>query len=105
MTVITIDSSRATAKLIATASNYIQRHIDATARQRDYDNGWSCVSFRDDPNPRFAAEASAFFAWRSAVWTYALTEFAKIEGGQRAQPSMDAFVAEITTNVPMTWPA
>src|SRR5690349_16849961 len=47
----------------------IQAHIDATARQRSYDSGITCASYVNSTNPAWAAEASAFTAWRDDVWT------------------------------------
>ena len=46
----------------------IQRHIDATARQRLYRDGNTCASYVNSTVPIWAAEAAAFVAWRDAVW-------------------------------------
>lgn len=44
--------------------------IDEKAKSLNYANIYTAISFRNDPNPKFAAEAEALFLWRSAVWTY-----------------------------------
>ncbi|MFC0280316.1 hypothetical protein ACFOHK_08155 [Falsigemmobacter intermedius] len=46
----------------------VQAHVDATARERLYDNGNSLASYVASTNPQWAAEAQAFVAWRDAVW-------------------------------------
>ncbi|AZO81574.1 hypothetical protein B5U98_29405 [Bosea sp. Tri-39] len=79
----------------------IQNHVDAAAQARSYDSGITCSSYVNSTNPGWAAEAEAFVAWRDAVWTYAYGELAKVEGGQRPQPS----VAEIIDELPsISWP-
>jgi len=79
----------------------IQAHIDATARQRDYDGGVSCASYVNSTNPQWAAEAQAFVAWRDAVWSYAFQELAKVENGEREQPTIDEFLSELPQ---IEWP-
>jgi hypothetical protein len=49
----------------------IQAVMDGEARKRGYDDLRNAISYRGDPNPRFATEAEAYFLWRSAVWTKA----------------------------------
>lgn len=79
----------------------IQAHIDATAKARGYADGVSCASYHASLMPGWATEAQAFTAWRDAVWVYAFGELAKVQTGQRAQPS----VAVLATELPaMTWP-
>lgn len=80
----------------------IQSHIDAAAGQRSYDSGLTCASYVGSTNPTWAAEASAFVAWRDAVWVYAYAELAKVEGGQRPQPTVETILDELPS---MVWPA
>ncbi len=79
----------------------IQQHVDATAQKRSYDSGLTCSSYVASTNPTWAAEAAAFVAWRDAVWGHAYAELAKVEGGQRSQPTIDAFLSELPA---MIWP-
>jgi len=79
----------------------IRAHVDATAQTRDYDNAVSCASYVNSTNPTWADEASAFVAWRDQVWGYAFAELKKVENGQRQQPSIEAFIAELP---PIEWP-
>lgn len=79
----------------------IQSHIDATAGQRSYDSGITCASYVGSTNPIWAAEAAAFTAWRDDVWTYAYAELAKVQNGQRPQPTVETILAELPA---LTWP-
>ncbi|WP_246680004.1 MULTISPECIES: hypothetical protein [unclassified Mesorhizobium] len=79
----------------------IQLHLDATAATRQYDSIQTAVTYRGDSNPVFAAEADALFAWRSSVWTYATEELARVMAGERTQPTVVAFIAELPE---MVWP-
>lgn len=90
--------------VIATAEDYqraIQQHVDATAASRGYNDGAAIAGYAASTVPAWAAEASAFIAWRDSVWLYAYQELAKVEGGQRAQPSVAELVGELPA---ITWP-
>lgn len=79
----------------------IQAHVDATAISRLYDSGNSLATYVASTNPQWAAEAAAFVAWRDAVWAYAYAELDRVLTGQREQPSIEAFLAELPQIV---WP-
>lgn len=82
----------------------VQAHVDATAQERQYDNATSCASYVNSTNPAWAAEASAFVAWRDAVWVYAFAELDKVANGERQQPTVSEFIGELVASVPMVWP-
>lgn len=82
-------------------SREIQAHLDATAKQRQYDSIQTAVGYRDSANPRWAAEAQALFAWRDAVWIYAFAELDKVQNGLRPAPTVSEFLAEMPA---MVWP-
>lgn len=87
-----------TAALIATVDAYrkvIQALIDSKAQEKQYDDGNSLASYVNSTVPEWAAEAQAFVVWRDQVWAYALTELAKVKSGEREQPSVDEFLAEL----------
>lgn len=86
-------------------SRAIDTMLDARAQERQYDSIRTAVTYRDDPNPQFAAEGQALFAWRSTVWTYATAELAKVQAGEREQPSVADFIAEMAARCPFSWPA
>lgn len=73
----------------------IRDHLDDAARARGYDGILSAITYRDDPNPSYAAEGAAFFVWRSAVWTYAYGQMAAVQAGERVQPTVDELLCEL----------
>jgi hypothetical protein len=79
----------------------VQARIDSVARSHQYDDGVACASYKDSTNATWAAEAAAFIAWRDAVWVYALGELEKVQSGQRTQPAVADFVAELPA---IQWP-
>ncbi|MDW9712457.1 hypothetical protein GOB44_21655 [Sinorhizobium meliloti] len=93
-------AEEARAALQAQFSAAIQAHLDTEARARRYDGIQAAITYRGDPNPQFAAEAEAFFAWRSAVWSHAAAELAKVNAGERPQPSIEEFIAELPPIIP-----
>lgn len=85
-----------------TYGSVVQAHIDSVARAHGYNDGMTCVSYQGSANPTWAAEAQTFLAWRDAVWSYAYTQIAAVQSGQRPQPTVAGFVAELPA---IEWPA
>lgn len=81
--------------------NAIQNLVDSTARERQFRDGVTLASYIGSTKPKWAAEAQAFVAWRDNVWHYAYGELAKVQAGQRSQPTVDQFLTEIA---PIAWP-
>lgn len=79
----------------------IQAHVDAQVRTRQYESGVSLASYAASTNPRWAAEAAVFIAWRDAVWAHAYTELDKVMDGEREQPTVEDFIAELPD---IEWP-
>ena len=73
----------------------IQAMIDAKASERQYDSGATLASYVNSTIEQWASEAQAFVAWRDAVWLYALAELDKVQKGEREQPSVEDFLAEL----------
>lgn len=80
----------------------IQAKVDATAQARSYDSGITCASYVGSTNADWAAEASAFVAWRDAVWMHAYTELAQVEAGLRPRPTIPQIIAELPAII---WPS
>lgn len=81
--------------------------LDAVAASKGYGGKLiaptiSLASYDNDPNPVFAAQATAFKAYRSAIWTMCYSIMAQVYGGQIPQPTVDELVAMMP---PMEWPA
>lgn len=81
--------------------NAIQNLVDSTAREKQFRDGVTLASYTASTKPKWAAEAQAFVAWRDNVWFYAYGQLAKVQAGQRPQPTVEAFLAEIA---PIAWP-
>lgn len=80
----------------------IQRHVDQTAQERDYADGAALAGYVASTVEPWAGEASAFVAWRDAVWLYAFTELSKVQNGERAVPSVTEFIDELPA---IEWPS
>lgn len=80
----------------------IQGKVDATAASKQFNDGVTLASYKDSTIPAWSAQAASFIAWRDQVWSYAYTELAKVEAGQRAQPTVSDFLAEMPV---MSWPS
>lgn len=59
-----------TREVIKSYEDAIQNHIDFVAKARGYDNGYTCASYFEDKNARYASDAHVFKDWRSDVWVY-----------------------------------
>lgn len=90
------------AALTARFENAIQDHIDTIAQSRRYRDGFALACYVASTVPQFAAEATAFVAWRDAVWLYAYGELDKALNGQREVPTVEDFIAELPE---MVWPS
>lgn len=80
----------------------IEQLLNEKAQERRYDSAVSIATYITSTNPQWAAEAGAFVAWRDAIWTYAYTEMNKVQIGQRNQPKVAEFLAELPQ---VSWPA
>lgn len=89
------------APTITDYENAIQNLVDSTARERQFRDGVTLASYIGSTIPKWAAEAMAFVAWRDNAWRYSYGELAKFQAGQRQQPTVEQFLAEIA---PIAWP-
>jgi len=81
--------------------NAIQSLVDSTAREKQFRDGVTLASYTASTKAKWAAEAQAFVAWRDNVWFYAYGQLAKVQAGERSQPTVEQFLAEIA---PIAWP-
>ena len=79
----------------------LETYIDTIAGLKSYSSGISCASYKDSTNAQWAAEATAFIAWRDECYVYAYDYLARAQAGEIENPSVDDFM----TGVPaMVWP-
>lgn len=67
------------------------------ARAARYDTIAMAVSYAEEPEvPKFQRDGIAFRAWRSLVWAYAYEQLALVLAGGREQPTVEAFLLELS---------
>jgi len=82
--------------VIARYEYSVQTAMDSAAKQRGYDSLFTAISYAEEPAvPRFQADGQAFRRWRSLVWDYAHTELNAVMAGQKPQPDLDSFLADL----------
>ena len=79
----------------------LAQFVDSVARQKQYNDAVSCASYFNSTNIQWKNEATTFIAWRDAVYTYVIAQYALMQSGQRAIPSWTAFQSELPV---ITWP-
>jgi hypothetical protein len=87
--------------LLAQYTAAIEAHVDAVAGQKGYRDATSCASYVVSTVAAWATDATAFVAWRDAVWQYVLGLFAEVQAGQTAIPDLEDLIAELPV---IDWP-
>lgn len=96
--------ARAASPVPPSLSDYqvaIDAHVEATARARSYNGAASCAGYSTSTVAAWAAEATAFIAWRDQVYLEAFETLAAVQGGAEP-PSITALIAGLPA---MVWPA
>lgn len=75
----------------------VQEYIDSCVQQRGYDNVYTCLSYKGDPDPIFSAEADAVLSWRSQVWRTAQGILNQWAQGQIQQPTIQEVINQLPT--------
>ncbi len=99
--IVELEAIPAPQPTVADYENAIQELVDSTARDRQFRDGVTLASYTASTKQKWAAEAQAFVAWRDNVWFYAYGQLAKVQAGQRPQPTVEQFLTEIA---PIAWP-
>lgn len=76
-------------------SRALQTHIDNVAREKNYENGFTCATYINSTNEVWKQEAQAFVAWRDACWEYALDIYEQVENSIIPAPTLESFLSDI----------
>lgn len=87
---IKIDPAGVVARRMAESRQAVQAHIDATAASRGYNDAATLASYVSSTIAPWAAEASAFVAWRDAVWVAVFDALAVAQDGDTPAPKSAA---------------
>lgn len=79
----------------------VQKHLDDTAKQRNYDGIAPLCTYTGSSNQQFAAEGRAGVAWRDASWTICLQAISDIKAGKRSMPTAEELILELPA---LVWP-
>jgi len=73
----------------------VQKHLDDTARERNYDNIMSLCTYATSQNSRFQAEGQAGVEWRDQVWEYCYQRLDAVMSGSQSVPTAEELVSEL----------
>lgn len=79
---------------VAEYTTAVQKHLDAKAQSKNYDDIVSACSYAGAPNP-FQAEGTAFVGWRGDVWAKCYEVMGLVQAGQRTPPTIEELIAEL----------
>ena len=75
--------------------------MDIEVKKKGYDSIISLISYKDDPNTKYASEALSGINYRSAVWAYCEDQLYKYENKEIEIPALQDFLL----NAPkIQWP-
>jgi len=73
----------------------IQSRLNGLAQIRKYDDIFTAISYIDDENPKYAAEAAFCKTLRSRVWTKCYEIMGEVEKGLREIPELEDLFNEL----------
>lgn len=88
-------------QIIASMTAKVQEHMDAKARERNYDGILSLCTYATSQNTKFAAEGQAGVEWRNTVWATCYAILADVQDGKRPAPTAEQLIAELPSFI---WP-
>ncbi|WP_251569572.1 hypothetical protein [Parasutterella muris] len=71
----------------------VQKVMDEEAKKLNYDSIFTAITYENDTNPKFAAEAKAFKEWRSQIWTTCYAVLDEVLSGKRDIPTHEELIA------------
>ena len=91
----------ALAALKQSLTSAVQKHMDNTAKERNFDDILSLCTYATSAKPKFKAEGQAGVEWRDDVWLYCYAELDKVLAGERGTPTTQELIDELPV---FTWP-
>ena len=85
----------------ADLTGVIQKHLDDTAKTRNYDGILSLCTYATSANTTFAGEGKAGVTWRDDVWAKGYELLDEVNAGTRPVPTEDELIALLPA---MQWP-
>ena len=82
-------------------TNVIQKHLDDTAKARNYDGVLSLCTYATSANATFSGEGKAGVTWRDDVWAKGYELLAEVNAGTRPVPTEEELIALLPV---MQWP-
>lgn len=82
-------------EIIQMYTDIAQKHLDSTAKQRNYDGILSLCTYATSANPTFAKEGQAGVIWRDSVWAKCYAIMGEVKAGTRATPTTEEVIAEL----------
>ena len=79
----------------------VQKHMDDTAKERNFDDILSLCTYATSAKPKFKAEGQAGVEWRDEVWMYCYAELDKVLSGLRTAPTPEELIEELPR---LVWP-
>lgn len=79
----------------------LEKAINDKATEKTYSSAVSCASYKDSTNAQWAAESTAFIAWRDNCYEYGYDYLAKAQDGTIPNPNLDDFISGLPV---MEWP-
>jgi len=79
----------------------LEKAINDKAAEKSYSSGVSCATYKDSTNAQWAAEGTAFVAWRDNCYEYSYDYLSRAQSGEIPSPTLEDFLNGLPT---MIWP-